>query len=44
MARSDFWSIAATLIAAGIAYFIGGKWSAYGSIAVGVLIALLRRT
>jgi len=40
MARSDFWSIAATLITAGIAYFIGGKWSAYGSIAVGVLIAL----
>jgi hypothetical protein len=40
MSRSDFWSIAATLIVAGAGYFIGGQKAAYGSIGIGVLIAL----
>jgi hypothetical protein len=40
MSRSDGWSIAATLIVAGIAYFIGGQRSAYGCIALGFVIAL----
>jgi hypothetical protein len=40
MSRSDFWSIAATLIVAGIAYFVGGRVSAYGCIALGICIAL----
>lgn len=40
MSRSDFWSIAATLIVAGIAYFIGGARTAYGCIGLGVAIAL----
>jgi hypothetical protein len=40
MSRSDFWSIAATLIVAGVAYFVGGKISAYGCIGLGMCIAL----
>jgi hypothetical protein len=40
MSRSDFWSIAATLIVAGVAYFVGGQKTAYGCIALGVLIVL----
>jgi hypothetical protein len=40
MSRSDFWSIAATLIVAGVAYFVGGQKTAYGCIGLGVLIAL----
>lgn len=40
MSRSDFWSIAATLIITGAAYFAGGRISAYVCIGFGVLIAL----
>jgi hypothetical protein len=40
MSRSDFWSIAATLIVAGVAYFVGGARTAYGCIGLGVAIAL----
>jgi len=40
MARSDFWSIAATLIVAGIGYFVGGKVTAYGCIGLGAVIIL----
>ena len=40
MSRSDFWSIAATLIVAGVAYFVGGQKTAYGCIVLGVVIIL----
>ena len=40
MSRSDFWSIAATLIITGAAYFVGGRISAYVCMGFGVLIAL----
>src|SRR5258707_548851 len=40
MSRSDFWSIAATLIITGAAYFVGGRVSAYVCTGFGVLIAL----
>jgi len=40
MSRSDFWSIAATLIITGAAYFVGGRISAYVCVGFGVLIAL----
>jgi hypothetical protein len=40
MSRGDFWSIAATLIVAGVGYFVGGKWTAYGCIGLGGLIIL----
>jgi hypothetical protein len=40
MSRSDGWSVAFTLVAAGIAYFIGGKYTAWGSIAVGAATIL----
>lgn len=40
MSRSDFWSIAVTLVVAGVAYFVGGQKTAYGCIAVGVLTIL----
>jgi len=40
MSRGDGWSVAATLVIAGIAYFIGGAKAAIGAIVVGVLIGL----
>jgi hypothetical protein len=40
MSRSDFWSIAATLIITGAVYFVGGRISASVCIGLGVLIAL----
>src|SRR5215468_6368997 len=40
MSRSDFWSIAATLIVTGVAYFVGDQKTAYGCIAFGLFIAL----
>jgi hypothetical protein len=38
MSRSDGWSVAFTLLAAGTAYFISGKYSAWGSIGIAVVI------
>src|SRR5260370_27513397 len=40
MSRSDFWSIAATLIVAGVGYFVSGKATAYGCIGLGVFIMI----
>jgi hypothetical protein len=40
MSRNDFWSIAATLIVAGAAYFVGGKVTAWGCIGLGAGIIL----
>src|SRR5216683_7426490 len=40
MSRSDGWSVAFTLLGAGTAYFIGGKYSAWGSIGVAAIIML----
>jgi hypothetical protein len=40
MSRSDFWSIAATLIVTGVGYFVGGPKTAYGCIGLGVFIIL----
>jgi hypothetical protein len=40
MSRGDGWSVAATLIAGGIAYFVGGAKAAIACIVAGVLIGL----
>jgi hypothetical protein len=40
MSRSDFWSIAATLIVTGVGYFVGGQKTAAVCIALGVFIVL----
>lgn len=41
MSRGDGWSVAATLIATGIGYFVGGPKAAWGCLIVGLLIALI---
>ncbi len=44
MSRSDFWSIAATLIVAGVGYFVSAKVTAYTCIGLGaatILVLLL---
>jgi len=41
MSRGDWWSVSATLVAGGIAYFIGGAKAAIGCIVVGLAIAVI---
>jgi hypothetical protein len=41
MSRSDFWSIAVTLIVAGVGYFVSAKATAYTCIGLGVITILV---
>jgi hypothetical protein len=41
MSRADWWSVAATLLATGVGYFVGGEKAAYGCLIAGAIIALV---